>query len=100
MEAAIDSIVAIPIDQWSTNFVTPQLKCVRKKGVCASTGYPNSPGSSETALVPFSPEGQPQWVLIDANTPMADVTGKVPNPGVYVLIATYKQNNPGTLSVQ
>ena len=100
MEVGIDSIVAIPIDQWSTNFVTPQLKCVRVNGRCSSTNYPNAPGPSETALVPFAPKDQPQWVVIDANTPMADVNGKVPNPGLYVLVATYKQNNPSKPEIQ
>ena len=71
------------------------MKCVRTNGVCASTTYPNAPGPSETALVPFAPQDQPQWVVIDANNPLPDVNGKVPNPGVYVLVATYKQNNPG-----
>ena len=68
---------------------------MRTNGVCASTTYPNAPGPSETALVPFSSQDQPQWVVIDANNPLPDVNGKVPNPGVYVLVATYKQNNPG-----
>ena len=76
------------------------MKCVRTNGVCASTTYPNAPGPSETALVPFSSQDQAQWVVIDANNPLPDVNGKVPNPGVYVLVATYKQNNPGMLQIQ
>lgn len=73
---------------------------MRTNGVCASATYPNAPGPSETALVPFSSQDQPQWVVIDANNPLPDVNGKVPNPGVYVLVATYKQNNPGMLHLR
>ena len=95
LDVGIDSIVAIPIDQWSLDYVTPQLKCVRKNGNCIPTSYPNNFGFSDTALVPYSGASDDQWVVIDGNTAVPDVSGKVPKPGLYILVAQYKQDNPG-----
>ncbi len=36
-----------------------------------------------------------QLIRIDPDSPMVDVTGKVLQPGVYVLVANYFQPGPG-----
>ena len=98
LEVGIDSIVAIPIDQWSLDYVTPQLECVRKNGNCIPTAFPNAPGPADRALIPFSSGNQPEWVVIDGNSAVPDVNGRVPNPGMYILVAQYKQKNQGNRS--
>ena len=100
MDVGIDSIVAIPIDEWSLDYVTPQLNCVRKNGICLPTLYPDAPDPAETALIPFLPstgQDQPQFFYIDGSSPIPDINGRVPNPGLYILVAQYKHNNPGSI---
>ena len=99
MEVGIDSIVAIPIDQWSLDQVTPHLKCVRKNGICIPTVSPDAPDPSETALIPFSSGDQPSWVVIDGNSAIPDIAGRVPTPGLYIIVAQYKQDNPGLIQI-
>ena len=91
--------MAIPIDQWSLDYVTPQLNCVKKNGNCVPTVYPNAPDPSETAVIPFSSGDQPSWFSVDENTAIPDVSGRVPKPGLYILVAQYKQDNPGSTEI-
>ena len=57
------------------------------------TPYKDGSSYIDTGLVPFS---DPQsWVVIDQNTAAPDVTGKIPKPGLYILVAQYKHDNPG-----
>ena len=36
---------------------------------------------------------------MDANAALPDVSGRVPNPGLYILVAKYKNTNPGILEI-
>ena len=102
MDVGIDSIIAIPVDEWSLDYVTPQLNCVRKNGNCLPTIYPDAPDPAETALIPFSSsldQDQPQFLYVDASSPIPDIKGRVPTPGLYVLVAQYKNENPGAVGL-
>ena len=99
MDVGIDSIIAIPVDEWSLDYVTPQLNCVRKNGNCLPTKYPDAPDLSETAVIPFSDEDPPQFLYLDATSPIPDIKGRVPAPGLYLLVAQYKNDNPGLVGL-
>ena len=94
----IDSIVAIPIDQWSLDQVTPQLKCVRKNGNCLPTVYPDALKYPETGLITLSSGDPPSWLLVDGDS-IPDISGRVPKPGLYILVVQYKQDNPGSIEI-
>ncbi len=40
---AIDSVVAIPLEDWSLDLVTPSTECIRKEGTCINPGFPDAP---------------------------------------------------------
>jgi len=43
LNIGIDSIVAIPIDDWSLDLVKPSTDCIRKDGACINPGFPEAP---------------------------------------------------------
>jgi laminin alpha 3/5 len=99
----IDSIVAIPLEDWSLDLVTPNSECVRKDGECIRAVFPDAP--DESALLPFtgssSPESseRPKGIIdedanllyVDDSNSIVDIHGRVPKPGLYVLVAHYYQ---------
>ena len=50
-DIGIDSVIAIPIENWSLDLVTPSTECVRKNGECTKSEYPNPPEDSK--VIPF-----------------------------------------------
>ncbi len=127
----VDSIVAIPLQDWSIDYVTPRAKCTRSAaegGQCVQDEFPAPPEGSqvisfvgpgaEVSLIirvlafltytcmtpPQSADTLPpgllnpdtQLIRIDPGQPLLDVTGTVPEPGVYVLVANYFQPGPST----
>lgn len=96
----IDSVIAIPLEDWSLDWVTPNGQCIRKNGECIAADFPNAP--EESVVVPFNADqdgSRPEGIIDDdANPFYADDTqpipvlhGKVPQPGLYVLVAQYYQ---------
>ena len=45
-ELGIDSVIAIPIEDWSLDLVTPNAECIRKDGACIAADFPNPPDES------------------------------------------------------
>ena len=45
-EIGIDSVIAIPIEQWSLDLVSPNAECIRKDGACIAADFPNPPDES------------------------------------------------------
>ena len=39
----IDSVVAIPLEDWSLDLVTPTTECIKKDGNCINPGFPDAP---------------------------------------------------------
>ena len=86
---AIDSIVAIPIDRFDLDLVTPKPKCIKKKGVCIPFTFPDAPDQS--AVVKFVtadedaaenlPDGiadpNEKLLYVSGDTPIVDITGPV-----------------------
>ena len=98
----IDSVIAIPIDEWSLDLVTPSTECVRKNGECSKSEFPNPP--EDSMIIPFNggeadSAAKPAGIMDDDTTllyvdefnPITDISGRVPKPGLYVLVAQYYQ---------
>ena len=88
----IGSVIAIPIDEWSLDLVTPSTECIRKNGECIKSEFPNPPEDSK--VIPFSEinsDVKPSGIYVDGLTDIVDITGNVPKPGLYVLVAQYYQ---------
>ena len=43
MNVGIDSVVAIPLEDWSLDMVTPSVECIRKEGACIIPTFPDVP---------------------------------------------------------
>ena len=108
MNIGIDSVIAIPLKDWHLDLVTPISQCVRKNGVCIAADFPNAP--DESVVIPFNnqdsndkPEGiiddDSNPLYVDANIPIPDLEGKVPAPGLYVLVAQYYQPDKPTFEL-
>lgn len=110
MNLGIDSIVAIPLSEWSLDYVRPSAQCTRREGdrgvECVADVFPAPPEGSvvvpfatETNLADALPPGiidqDVRLVKIDPGTPLVDLTGSVPKPGLYVLVANYFQPGAG-----
>ena len=86
---AIDSIVAIPVDNWDLDLVTPTAKCIKKKGACIPFSFPDVPDQS--TIVPFVkvdedaaqnlPDGiddpNEKLLYVSGDTPIVDIIGPV-----------------------
>lgn len=97
--------MAIPIDRWSLDFVTPDGQCVKVNGRCLPFSYPDAPDQSQ--ILPFVGPGagtpanykppnmykpeETQLLYVSGDNPIVDITGAVPQPGYYVLVANYYQ---------
>ena len=86
---AIDSIVAIPVNNWDLDLVTPTAQCIKKKGVCIPFNFPDVPDQS--TIVPFVkvdedaaqelPAGidnpNEKLLYVSGDTDIVDITGPV-----------------------
>ena len=111
LNVGIDSIVAIPLDKWSLDYVTPQAQCVRKDGECLQFSFSDPPDQSVVLPYVGPTRGQPadklppalegtgnaQLLYVDKENPIVDITGAVPQPGYYVLVANYHQPGPSKI---
>ncbi|KAB0790802.1 hypothetical protein PPYR_15312 [Photinus pyralis] len=97
----IHSVVAIPIEEWSLDFIKPKPVCVRKNGKCAQSTYINPPESKKIQFEQDS-EGmsnrtiykltnESSFIQINPLDDMIDLHGKVNSPGVYAFIVQYFQ---------
>ena len=59
VNVGIDSIVAIPIEDFSLDYVTPVGQCVKKDGVCLPSTYQDPPDQS--VLLPFVGKYSTAW---------------------------------------
>ena len=107
---SVERIVLIPLDLWSTDFVTPVSRCVKAPttGECITPRLPYAPMPEDSVVsVPQQildgypavnmPRGindqNKQLVYINKDNPMVDVNGRVPKEGLYVIVAEYYQPN-------
>lgn len=106
----IESVVALPLDQWSLDYINPNPSCIKKDGKCIQSFYPTPP---DTKKVEFKNGNEPHiattaprnifdntTALIDLHhgDSIVDLAGKVPGPGAYVFIVHFYQPDfPGDL---
>lgn len=97
---AIDSVIAIPQDEWSLDYIKPKSACVRKNGKCVQGSFP---GAADAKKIEFESELNPgitpnwisdknsKFIYLSRDNPMADIHAKVPYPGPYIFVVQYYQ---------
>lgn len=100
---AVDSVVAIPLEEWSLDYVQPKSVCVQRDGLCTAATFLTSSDSTRVEfensneqraasnLPPEMYDVNAGLVYLDTNDPMVDVDGKVGYAGYYVFIVHYYQ---------
>ncbi|KRT80925.1 hypothetical protein AMK59_5061, partial [Oryctes borbonicus] len=101
----IHSIVAIPLYDWSLDFIRPKSVCIRRDGVCQPAMFPSPPESKKLqfeqeveaapvegeTLPPVVKENTTSYIYLSGNSPMIDLRGKVTTPGYYMFAVHYYQ---------
>lgn len=106
----IESIVALPLDKWSLDYINPNPSCVKKDGKCIQSFYPTPPDTkkvefktgNEARLSTTVPkdifDNTTALIILDHKDSLVDLVGKVPAPGAYVFIVHFYQPDfPGNL---
>ncbi|KAJ8032912.1 Laminin subunit alpha [Holothuria leucospilota] len=100
---AVSAIIAIPVSEFSYEFITPALECIRtSSGQCLGSTYPIPPGSTLTDLFDNDPDAptppnfnNPSTTFKYISTPDGPTTVVVeinlPSPGRYVYVIHYYQ---------
>ena len=89
----IDSVVAIPLENWSLDLITPNGECVKKDGQCIQEIYKADTDVDGVPLIYPGSQVTPNnknALYIDENIPIPTIRGALP-PGAYVLVADYYQ---------
>ena len=85
---AIDSIVAIPVERFDLDLVTPSPKCIKRKGKCIPFTFPDAPDQSTVVKFVTAdedaaeelPEGianpNEKLLYVSGDTPIVDITGR------------------------
>lgn len=99
----IESIVALPLDKWSLDYINPNPSCIKKDGKCVQSFYPTPPetkkvefkNGNEARLATTSPkhifDNTTSLIILDHEDSIVDLAGKVPSPGAYVFIVHFYQ---------
>lgn len=99
----IESIVALPLDKWSLDYINPNPSCVKKDGKCVQSFYPTPPNTkkvefkngNEARLATTLPkdifDNTTSLIILDHEDSVVDLVGKVPSPGAYVFIVHFYQ---------
>eukprot|EP00102_Acyrthosiphon_pisum_P016424 XP_008187385.2 PREDICTED: laminin subunit alpha [Acyrthosiphon pisum] len=102
-KVGIESIVALPLDKWSLDYINPNPSCVKKDGKCIQSFYPTPPDTkkvefktgNEARLSTTAPkdifDNTTALIILDHKDSIVDLAGKVPAPGAYVFIVQFYQ---------
>lgn len=106
----IESVVAVPLENWSLDYINPNPSCIKKDGKCIQSYYPSPPDTkrvefktdNEARLATVTPKNifnnATALIIIDEENSVVNLTGKVPEPGAYVIIVHFYQPDfPGNL---
>jgi len=104
----VESIVALPLDKWSLDYINPNPSCVKKDGKCIQSFYPTPPDTkkvefrvgNEARVAATAPkhifDNGTALVRLDHADSIVDLPGKVPGPGAYVFVVHfYQPDYPG-----
>lgn len=101
----IKSVVAVPYEQWSLDYIRPRSICVRKNGTCVKSKFPTAQDSkkvrfeqgNEKQVSDIKPpniyDNKTNLIYLDDKDAMIDIRSKVPRPGYYVFVVHYYQPN-------
>lgn len=98
----IHSVVAIPYESWSLDYIRPKPVCMSKNGVCVQATFRNPPESKKIQFEQEAEGGIPvqapvvnfnttSYVYLNPTEKIIDIKGKVPQPGLYVFVVQYYQ---------
>ncbi|VVC44657.1 Hypothetical protein CINCED_3A025090 [Cinara cedri] len=99
----VESIVALPLDKWSLDYINPNPSCIKKDGKCIQSFYPTPPDTkkvefktdNEDRLATVAPkdiyDNSTALVILDHADSIVDLAGKVPGPGAYVFVVHFYQ---------
>ncbi|XP_066588247.1 laminin subunit alpha [Prorops nasuta] len=98
---AINSVVAIPIQDWSLDYIKPKSVCVKKNGKCVQGIFPEASEAKKIEFETTSEDSEhlPQGIFdnttkliyLNEKNPMVDVHAKVPEAGDYIFVVQYYQ---------
>ncbi|KAJ8668735.1 hypothetical protein QAD02_010398 [Eretmocerus hayati] len=100
---ALKSVVAIPAQEWSVDYLYPRSVCVRKDGRCVQGIFPETPNAKKIELeqnnqileVASTPHGvydnSSKFIYLNDKDATIDVPAKVARAGVYVFVVQYYQ---------
>lgn len=109
---AIKSVTAIPYEEWSTDYISPNPVCVMQKGKCVVTTYRTAPDSkkiefesdNEDRIAETNPsdlsDDSTKLIYLDKDEPALNVKAKVSHPDRYVVIVKFYQPNHPTYNIQ
>lgn len=99
----IESVVALPLDKWSLDYINPNPSCVKRDGKCIQSSYPTPPDTkkvefktgNENLLAKTAPrdifDNWTALIVLGPENNSINLTGKVPAPGPYVFIVHFYQ---------
>ncbi|XP_013408769.1 laminin subunit alpha isoform X2 [Lingula anatina] len=100
-DVAIESVVAIPLDQWNFGYVSPKLKCVRRDGKCIEGAFRAPTGSFKVEVEnnenPATTNLPPEIIDVDVGLveigrrtkPTVRINVRISNPGETVIVVQY-----------
>lgn len=100
---AVESVVALPLDRWSLDYIDPSPACVKKDGRCIQSLYPTPPDTkkvefktgNEARVAATAPrniyDNGTALLVLDHSDSIVDLAGKVPGPGAYVFVVHFYQ---------
>lgn len=98
----IQSILAIPVEEWSLDYIKLKPICIKKEGSCITSSFPDPPESKKAHFELDSTHSTHQfsnastYIRLDASENMVDMRAKVNSPGTYVFVVHYYQpDHPG-----
>ncbi|XP_074640335.1 laminin subunit alpha-like [Tubulanus polymorphus] len=74
VKVAIDSVVAIPVNEWDIGIVKPRIKCVKVNGKCTTSEWPTAPAAKITIA---TDENKDKISNIEERPPNIDIKAKV-----------------------
>ncbi|KAK6179097.1 hypothetical protein SNE40_011531 [Patella caerulea] len=102
----VESVTAIPIEDWNPGFIQPRIICIRVNGYCAPSTYTNPGGAvriqfeqapNEHRLATDFPPGMIDnnvgLVKLNLSDPSIEVEGIVRTPSQHVFLIQYYQPN-------
>ncbi|XP_064486972.1 laminin subunit alpha-like [Ornithodoros turicata] len=103
-EIGVGKIMAIPVEDWHTDYVVPKEECVQRDGECMGALFPSSSPASKVEFEsgenadrvtenfpPTLKDNMTRLVFLDLYNPKIEIRGTVPAPGPYVFVVHYYQ---------